>query len=163
MVYISSLMLSLPPTVETRQTSPFSLTTPTQTRSTRWPCYCSICCVLGKSSGRATEHILRCRCRPTSYQNSIPKNVSKNRRKSGIWYIVHHTSIRRVRVPALSTAANNVLGYSTRNRNSSAWNHVFNFQRRGPCRRRARKLLSLCHTHGEKCTKEPITALPSNG
>ena len=32
--------------------------------------------------------------------------------------------------------------------NSSACNHIFNFQRRGPPRRRARKLLSLCHTHG---------------
>ena len=32
--------------------------------------------------------------------------------------------------------------------NSSAWNHIFNFQRRGAPRRRARKLVSLCHTHG---------------
>ena len=32
--------------------------------------------------------------------------------------------------------------------NSIAWNHAFNFQRRGPPRRRPRKLLSLCHTHG---------------
>ena len=31
--------------------------------------------------------------------------------------------------------------------NSSAWNHMFNFQRRGPPRRRSWKLLSLCHTH----------------
>ena len=31
---------------------------------------------------------------------------------------------------------------------SSAWNHIFNFQRRDPPRRRSRKLLSLCHTHG---------------
>ena len=38
--------------------------------------------------------------------------------------------------------------------NSSACNHIFNFQRRGPPRRRARKLLSLCHTHGS-ATRSP--------
>ena len=31
---------------------------------------------------------------------------------------------------------------------SSAWNDIFNFQRRGPPRRKVRNLLSLCHTHG---------------
>ena len=45
--------------------------------------------------------------------------------------------------------------------NSSAWNHIFNFQRRGPPRRRARKLLSRCCTHGT--AKEPISALPDYG
>ena len=43
--------------------------------------------------------------------------------------------------------------------NSSAWNHISNFQRRGPPPRRARKLLSLCHTHSWECTKEPMSAL----
>ena len=32
--------------------------------------------------------------------------------------------------------------------NSSAWNHIFKFRRRGRDGRRSRKLLSLCHTHG---------------
>ena len=40
--------------------------------------------------------------------------------------------------------------------NSSAWNHIFNFRRRGPPRRRARNLLPLCHSR--ECTKEPISA-----
>ena len=32
--------------------------------------------------------------------------------------------------------------------NSSAWNHIFKTQRRGPPRRRTRKVLSLWQTHG---------------
>ena len=32
--------------------------------------------------------------------------------------------------------------------NSSAWNHIIKFQRRGPPRRRARKVLSIGRTHG---------------
>ena len=31
---------------------------------------------------------------------------------------------------------------------SSAWNHIFRFQRRGPPGRKVRKLMSLRHTHG---------------
>ena len=46
--------------------------------------------------------------------------------------------------------------------NSNPWNHIFNFQRRGPPRRRARKLVSLL-PHSRECTKEPISALPNNG
>ena len=46
-------MLSIAPTVETRQRIPFSRSTPTQTRSTRWPWYCRSYLVLGKNSGRA--------------------------------------------------------------------------------------------------------------
>ena len=44
---------------------------------------------------------------------------------------------------------------------SSAWDHIFKFQKRGPPRRRARKLLSPCHSR--ECTKEPISALPNYG
>ena len=38
--------------------------------------------------------------------------------------------------------------------NSSAWNHIFNFQGRGPPRKRARKLLLLSHTH-ESAPRNP--------
>ena len=45
--------------------------------------------------------------------------------------------------------------------NSSAWNHIFYFQRRGPPRRRARKLLSLCHSR--ECTKDALPNYNSKG
>lgn len=45
--------------------------------------------------------------------------------------------------------------------NSNAWNNTFKLQRRGPPRRRARKLLSLCHTR-KACTKKSISDLPKN-
>ena len=51
-----------------------------------------------------------------------------------------------IRAPARSTAGKKYLAALQETTNSSAWNHIFNFQRRGPPRRRARKLLSLCHT-----------------
>ena len=43
--------------------------------------------------------------------------------------------------------------------NSSAWNHIFNFQRRGPCRRMAWKL----QRHSRECAREPMPALPNYG
>ena len=135
-------MLSIPPTVETRQRTPFSLTTPAQTRSTPWPCGCSsYCCVLGKSGGRATEPILRCCCR-ISFTTMSNKNASKKRRKPGIWY-------RTTRAHVLRPATKVYLATVRETANSSASNYIFNFQRRGLPTRRARKMLWLYHyTHG---------------
>ena len=61
----------------------------TQTRSTRWPWHCSSCyyCVLRKSSGRATAHILHCCCRATSYQKIILKTFLE---KEGNLHLVSH-------------------------------------------------------------------------
>ena len=53
------------------------------------------------------------------------------------------------------TAVQYILGYSKGNQNSSAWNHIFSFQLRGPPRRRARKLLPLCQT-------QVVSSLPLN-
>ena len=54
------IMLSLALTAEPRQRTPFALTTPTQTRSTLGLLLQQLRCPLGKSTGRATEHILHC-------------------------------------------------------------------------------------------------------
>ena len=107
---------------------------PAETPITRWLCYYSNCCVLGQSSGRATEHILHCCCRAT-YE--LQKNTFFN------WYYCTTCQLllllhqQKIYLAAVQKTVN-----------SSAWNQFFNFQRRGPPRRRARKLLSLCHTHG---------------
>ena len=46
--------------------------------------------------------------------------------------------------------------------NSSAWKHIFNFQRRGPPRKMARKLLELCHTH-RSAPRSPYLPCPNYG
>ena len=124
----------------TRHTTPFSLSMPTLTPSTRWPCYCrSYCCVLGQSSGRATEHSLHCSCCRATYEL---RNYYKK-----IWYDEYHT-FERAPDPS-TTAARNILRYTVQETaNSSAWNHIVKFQRRVRDGRRSRKLLSLCHTYG---------------
>ena len=80
---------------------------------------------------------------------------------------------RQIQALFLRQYSTNILGYSTRNdkfkrcsfyhncstvkiylatvqdtTNSSAWNHIFIFRRRGRGARRSRKLLPLCHTRG---------------
>ena len=90
----SILLLSLAPAVETRQMTPFSLTTPTQTRSTRWGLAIAVATTavfLERAAGEQRVNLHCCCLRPTSYQNNTIKNVSINRkrRKTGIWY---HTS-----------------------------------------------------------------------
>ena len=127
----------------TPNTSVFSPDAHADTYSTGWPCHCISCCVLGKSSSRATEHILHCCCcRATSYQNIIKK--TNKRRKPGIWC---HTSTSLLFLQQQKTCMATVQETA----NSSAWN-IFIFQRQGPPRRRARKLLSLCPTHGSAHT-----------
>ena len=113
----SALMLGFPPTVGTCQRTPFSLTMSTQTRTTRWPCKFSSYCVLeraaaGQRAGqRSIFHTAAAELRATKISL---KNVSKKRRKPGIWY--HASTATVVRAPVASTAAKNMLGYSTRNR-----------------------------------------------
>ena len=101
------LMLSLPPTVETRQRTPFALTKPTQTRTTRWPAFAATTCVFGKSSGRATERILHCSAAELRATKIDFKTFLEN--EGNLTYVYE-------RAPALSTAAKNVLVYSTRSR-----------------------------------------------
>ena len=131
------IMLSLPATVETRQRIPVSPTTPTQPRSTRWPCHCSsycCACVLGQeqrqSNGPYSIYAAAAELRATK----MPlKNVSKKRRKPGIWC---HTSTSSCTKNIY--VAGTYLASVRETANSSAWNHIFKFQQRGPPRRRAR-------------------------
>ena len=145
-------MLSLPWPVETLQSTPYSLTTPTQTRSTRWPCYCSnyLCSWQERrqSNGAYSTLLL------LSYElpNYHKKNSSKN--EGNLAYEYELLLFLQQQKVCSATAVKETA-------NPSAWSHIFNFQRLSPPRRRARKLLSLCHTH--ECAKEPLSALPNNG
>ena len=59
--------------VETCRRARFSLTTPTRTHSSRRPCFCSCCCVLG------IEHNPHCRCKATGQKNIINSFLKKQR------------------------------------------------------------------------------------
>ena len=111
-------MVSHALTVETRQRTPFSLKTPTQVYA-----LASLLQQLRRSwneqweSNRAYTTLMLQSYDPPKYPP--PQNVSKN---EGSLATIQETAI------------------------SSAWNHIFHIQQRGPPRRSARKLLSRCQT-----------------
>ena len=140
------IMLSPPPTVETRQITQFPLTTPTQTRTvlradlaTAEATGLCPCIEQRQSNGSYFTLLLQ------SYK--LPKHHLKKKNLNNEGNLTPVTS-RTYDLIAPSTAVNNILGYSTRNRKFKACKFFFNFQGRVPPRRRARKLLPLCHTHG---------------
>ena len=74
-------------------------------------------CILGKSSGRATEHVLRF-CRAKTYQ----KNTIYRKTLLKKVQLVRVLSMMRA---YFSTTAKNIRDCSTRKPNSNAWNHTF--------------------------------------
>ena len=63
--------------------------------------------------------------------------------------------------PARSTAEKIIFVYSTRNQYFKRMELLFKIQRRGPPRRKTRKLLAL-EAHSRGCTKELVSGLPSS-
>ena len=135
-------MLCLAP-VETCQITPFTLPMPTQTTRSALALILRTVCVLGKSYERTTACFVFFPC----------------------WY-ARVCTVSAVAPPALLLLVlqqkNICLTTVRETENSSAWNHIFKLHRRGPLRRRTRKVLSLWHTHGS-CTKKLISALPNYG
>ena len=130
--YLVLVSLPLAPTVETRSTElRFSSRCPRRHLVHAGLAIAAATVFLDRAAEEQTTLYTDCCCCRAKYD--LPNHFLK-------------TAI--IRAPARSTAVNNILSYSTRNGNSSAWNHIFNFQRRGPPRRRPQKPLSLCHTHG---------------
>ena len=126
---------------------------------TRWPCYSSnYCSVLRQSSGKAKEHMLHCCCRARiDYMYGLPNHIQNNRR---------NYELVRVRTSScfFYSLRKNILGYSTSNHK---------FKRSGPhfettARRSGREDISepttaVAFPQSREYTKEPISALPTNG
>ena len=113
--------------------------------------------MLGKSSGRATEHVLRfcCRAKPSiTFKKPILKKIPRKlvRVCTSIFIFPQKPKIYSAPAQENQIQTPGTILFST----------IFKLQRRGPSGSRARKLLRLCHRHGSPPrSKEPISTLPN--
>ena len=146
-------MLSLPPTVETRQTTPCCFTTPTQTRSRRWPCYCNSHCALGKERRQSNGAYSTLQ---QSYELRPKYRLKRFQKTKETWHLVSCEY-----EPAPSTAAKYTWLHSTRNHKSKRLEPHCQFSATRSASKEGKEI-AVALQHSRDSTKEPISALPNN-